>query len=108
MFIGIVENLSINRNADTDAGLAISNMTLAAWSHGVGSCIIGACDRTKLFGLFHLTERSEASYGRCLWVSGAYRAGSKMRRIMKSVIIWIRTGTHVVPKRRTEDVVCFL
>ena len=56
MFIGIVENLSINRNADTDAGLAICNMTLAAWSHGVGSCIIGACDRTKLSWLFHLTE----------------------------------------------------
>ncbi len=34
---------------DTDAGLAISNMTLAAWNHGVGSCIIGACDKSRTF-----------------------------------------------------------
>ena len=42
LFIGVVQNLKINPNCDTDAGLAISNMTLAAWNHGVGSCIIGA------------------------------------------------------------------
>ena len=39
LFIGVVENLDINKNCDTDAGLAISNMTLAAWDKGVGSCI---------------------------------------------------------------------
>ena len=39
LFIGVVQNLKINPNCDTDAGLAISNMTLAAWNHGVGSCI---------------------------------------------------------------------
>ena len=32
------------------------NMTLAAWNHGVGSCIIGACNRQKLSELFGLTE----------------------------------------------------
>ena len=48
LFIGVVQNLKINPNCDTDAGLAISNMTLAAWNHGVGSCIIGACNRQKL------------------------------------------------------------
>lgn len=44
LFIGIIENENINRGqyCDTDAGLAISNMTLAAGNHGVGSCIIGA------------------------------------------------------------------
>ena len=31
-----------------DEGLAVSNMTLAAWSHGVGSCIIGSADKDKL------------------------------------------------------------
>ena len=50
LFIGIIENENINRGqyCDTDAGLAISNMTLAAWNHGVGSCIIGACDKAEL------------------------------------------------------------
>ena len=45
LFVGVIENTDISANCDTDAGLAISNMTLAAWNRGVGSCIIGACDR---------------------------------------------------------------
>lgn len=56
LFIGVVENTDINKNCDTDAGLAIANMRLAAWVHGVGSCIIGACDKAKLSEIFGLTE----------------------------------------------------
>lgn len=33
---------------DIDAGLAISNMTLAAWSHGIGSCVMGSIDREQI------------------------------------------------------------
>ena len=51
-----IENENINRGqyCDTDAGLAISNMTLAAWNHGVGSCIIGACDKAELSNMTEL------------------------------------------------------
>ncbi len=56
LFIAVVENLDINKNCDTDAGLAISNMTLAAWNRGVGSCMIGACNKEALSKLFGLTE----------------------------------------------------
>ena len=31
-----------------DAGIASANMTLAAWNHGVGSCIMGAIDRPAI------------------------------------------------------------
>ena len=58
-FIAVVENLNINRDCDTDAGLAISNMTLAAWNHGVGSCIIGACNKEKLSEMFGLNEEQK-------------------------------------------------
>ncbi len=34
---------------DTDAGLAMSNLTLAAWNHGVGSCIIDNVNREELY-----------------------------------------------------------
>ena len=37
LFIAVVENLSVSPDCDTDAGLAIGNMTLAAWNHGVGA-----------------------------------------------------------------------
>ncbi len=57
LFIGVVENLDRNQNCDTDAGLAISNMTLAAWNRGVGSCMIGACDKKALSEMFGLTEK---------------------------------------------------
>ena len=33
---------------DTDAGLAMGSMTLAAWAHGIGSCILGSIDRPAL------------------------------------------------------------
>ncbi len=42
---------------DTDAGLAISNMTLAAWSHGVGSCIMGSIDREQIRKVLDIEER---------------------------------------------------
>ncbi len=34
-----------NRWVGMDMGIALSNITLAAWNHGVGSCIMGAIDR---------------------------------------------------------------
>ena len=42
---------------DTDAGLAISNMTFAAWSHGVGSCIMGSIDREQISKVLGIEER---------------------------------------------------
>ncbi len=53
--------------AAVDAGLAMSNMTLAAWNRGVGSCIIGAFDRpalTEYFGLpDHLVLQNLVAFG---------------------------------------------
>lgn len=44
---------------DTDAGLAISNMTLVAWNRGVGSCIMDNIDRKGLRDVLHLDENME-------------------------------------------------
>lgn len=57
LFITVVENTDINPDCDTDAGLAIANMTLAAWNRGVGSCMIGACDKPVLSEMFGLTKQ---------------------------------------------------
>ena len=56
LFIAVVKNLDINPDCDTDAGLAIGNMTLAAWNRGVGSCIIGACNKPALAEMFGLEQ----------------------------------------------------
>ena len=108
LFIGIVENLDISKNyADTDAGLAISNLTLAAWSHGVGSCMIGAFNKPKLSEMFGLTENQQ------LHTVVAFGYPSH-----KSYIEDVKDGEikyyldenqdYVVPKRKLEDIVKYL
>ena len=46
LFAAVVQDTSIPGDKDTDAGIALANLTLAAWAKGVGSCIMGAADRT--------------------------------------------------------------
>ena len=41
---------------DTDAGLALSNLTLAAWAHGIGSCIMANIDREEIAAILSIPE----------------------------------------------------
>lgn len=43
-----------NSWTDIDIGIAASNITMAAWSHGVGSCIMGAIDRKGIADVLKL------------------------------------------------------
>ena len=108
LFIAVVENLDINADCDTDAGLAISNMTLAAWNRGVGSCIIGACNKEKLSGMFGLTERQK------LHTVVAFGYPSHVSRIVDAedpaqVKYYLdEKKDYCVPKRKLEDIVRYL
>lgn len=59
LFVAVLadEEITSASAVSFDAGLAVSNMTLAAWNHGVGSCIIGACNRPKLSEYFGLPPK---------------------------------------------------
>ena len=57
LYIAVIENLEVGPWSETDAGIAIGNMTTAAWAHGVGCCTIGACNKKKLGEMFGLTEQ---------------------------------------------------
>ena len=107
LFIGIVENLDISKNGDTDAGLAISNMTLAAWDKGVGSCIIGACNKPKLSVLFGLTENQVLH---TVVAFGYPTHKSKITDIKDGDVKYYidDNGDYVVPKRKIEDVTKYL
>ena len=108
LFIAVVGNVDIYKNYDTDAGLAISNMTLAAWNHGVGSCIIGACDKPKLSEMFGLTENQQ------LHSVVAFGYPSHSSRIVDlhkdgdSKYYLDDNKDYVVPKRKLEDIVKYL
>lgn len=108
LFIAVVENLEINRDCDTDAGLAISNMTLAAWNRGVGSCIIGACDKPRLSELFGLTGQQKlhtvVAFGypsHRSFIADAAKDGDTKYFLDEN-------RDYMVPKRKTEDVVTYL
>lgn len=104
LFIGVVENTDINKNCDTDAGLAIANMRLAAWAHGVGSCIIGACDKNKLSEMFELTENQVLH----TVIAFGYPSHISSIEDMKddNVKYYLDgNGDYVVPKRILSDVV---
>ena len=59
LFVAVVQDASIPGDKDTDAGIALANLTLAAWAKGVGSCIMGAIDRPRLTELLGLSENEE-------------------------------------------------
>lgn len=104
LFIAVVENLDINKNCDTDAGLAISNMTLAAWNRGVGSCMIGACNKEMLSKLFGLTENQ------ALHTVVAFGYPTHESRVADMEENQFRyylddKRDYVVPKRKLSDVV---
>lgn len=108
LFVAVVQNLNINRDCDTDAGLAISNMTLAAWNHGVGSCIIGACNKEKLSEMFGLTEDQK------LHTVVAFGYPSHESSIVDAekdgdIKYYVDDKKdYLVPKRKLEDVVSYL
>ncbi len=107
LFIAVVENLDINQNCDTDAGLAIGNMTLAAWNRGVGSCIIGACNKEKLSELFGLTQNQK------LHTVVAFGYPSHQSRVVSAEkgedlkYYLDEKKDYVVPKRKLSDVVSY-
>ena len=41
MYLAVVQDSSIPGDLNTDTGIALANITLAAWAKGVGSCIMG-------------------------------------------------------------------
>ena len=108
LFIAVVENTDINPDCDTDAGLAIGNMTLAAWNRGVGSCIIGACDKPALSELFGLTQQQ------VLHTVVAFGYPSHVSRVVEMEdparfkYYLDENRDYCVPKRKLSDVVRYL
>lgn len=56
LFVAVLQDTSVPGDLNTDTGIALANMTLAAWARGVGSCIMGAIDRPRLGALLGLPE----------------------------------------------------
>lgn len=107
LFIAVVQNTDINANSDTDAGLAIANMTLAAWNHGVGSCIIANCNKTALSELFGLSENQKLH----TVIGFGYPTHKSlivpMERGESSNYYLDENRDYIVPKRKLSDIVTY-
>lgn len=87
-----------------DEGLAASNLTLAAYAHGVGSCIIANVNHARLREILNIDESLDIS---CV-IGFGYPTH-------KSLVVEIAEGEdtkyyldgnrdYVVPKKRVEDI----
>lgn len=108
LFIAVVQNLDINPNCDTDAGLAIGNMTLAAWNRGVGSCMIGACNKQALSEMFGLTEKQQLHTVVAFGYPSHESHIVDMEDPQQFKYYLNDKRDYVVPKRKLEDVVRYL
>lgn len=61
-FVAVLQDERLPGCSDTDVGLAMGSMTAAAWSHGVGSCMMGSIDRPALTKLLALPEGIKLRY----------------------------------------------
>ena len=105
LFIAVVKNTDINSDCDTDAGLAIGNMTLAAWNRGVGSCIIGACNKPALAEMFGLTQ-SQALHTVVAFGYPSHASHVVDMEDKEQFKYYLdEKRDYVVPKRKLSDVV---
>lgn len=108
LYAAVVLDTSIPGDLATDAGIAIANLTLAAWDKGVGSCVMGAIDRPKLTELLGLSETEKLH----LMIALGYPTHSA-----KIVPMTEQTGVkyyldenrdYCVPKRGAADIARYL
>ena len=73
LFVAVVKDTAIPGDPATDIGIALANMTLAAWDKGVGSCIMGPSTSLPSPNCWALKRRSSWS----TWWPSAIRATNR-------------------------------
>lgn len=89
----------------TDAGLAASNITLAAYAQGVGSCIMGAIDRPQIKEILQIPDDQDVLFAIAL----GYPTHTAVIEPMPedgSFKYWLDDDRNYhVPKRSLDDLV---
>lgn len=106
MFVAILSEKALqSRFTAFDEGLAASNLTLSAYAHGVGSCILGSVNCEKLRNLLGIDESLDIS---CVIGFGYPTHKSTITEIGADGDVKYRldeNDDYIVPKRRLEDTV---
>lgn len=104
-FIAVLQDTSVSNPNDTDAGIAIGNMTSLAWSLGIGTCIMGAINRPEIKKMLGLPEEVNLHSV----IACGYPLKKSYTVEMKDDIKYYLDGegNTCVPKRKYEDVVSY-
>ena len=106
MFVAILSEKALqSRFTAFDEGLAASNLTLSAYAHGVGSCILGSVNCEKLRDMLGIDESLDIS---CVIGFGYPTHKSTITEIGADGDVKYRldeNDDYIVPKRRLEDTV---
>ena len=62
LYVAVVQDTFIPGDLATDTGIALANMTLAAWAKGVGSCIMGAINKPALSELLGIAAPDKLAF----------------------------------------------
>jgi nitroreductase len=105
MFVAVLSVKELqSRFTEFDAGLAISNLTLAAYAHGVGSCILGSVNVSRLREILNIGEEYDVS----TVIGFGYPTHESRVEDMKGddVRYYLdKNDDYVVPKRKIEDTI---
>ena len=102
-YAAVVQDTAIPGDLSTDTGIALANMTLAAWDKGVGSCIMGAINKPALSELLGIAAPDKLTF----MVALGYptHAARIVPMTEKTGIKYYldENGDYCVPKRSVEE-----
>lgn len=108
LYVAVVQDTSVPGNLSTDIGIALANMTLAAWDKGVGSCIMGAINKPALTEMLGIEAPQQLVY----MVAFGYPA-HKARVVPMTEETGVKyyldeNRDYCVPKRSKEEIARYL
>ena len=62
LYAAVVDDTSLPGDHGVDLGIALANLTLAAWDKGVGSCIMGAINKPALSEMLGIAEPEKLAF----------------------------------------------
>ena len=103
LYVAVVQDTSIPGDLATDTGIALANITLAAWAKGVGSCIMGAINKPALSELLGIAAPDKLAF--MVALGGPTHAARVVPMTEKTGIKYYldENGDYCVPKRSVEE-----
>ena len=103
LYVAVVQDTSIPGDLATDTGIALANMTLAAWAKGVGSCIMGAINKPALSELLGIAAPDKLAF--MVALGCPTHAARVVPMTEKTGIKYYldENGDYCVPKRSVEE-----